>query len=345
MTATTAPATGTPAPTVARLAQQRSWWERTNKATLVMAGVTLLVFAFFSLASDNFLTFGNVSNLATQVAPALIVGVAMTFVITAGQIDLSVGSIVAFVSATCAQLLVAGWDSSLVFLAGLAMGLGWGLVNGWFTAYQRIPAFIVTLATLSVVRGLALFTTEGFSVPIESWTAFARLGSAKWFGLSSSAWIALGFAVVGVVLLHHTRFGQYVIGIGSAEESVRRAGVNVRLVKMAALGFSGLAAGVAGILIAARLGSGSANAAQGFELTVIAAVVLGGTSLLGGRGTIVGTLIGAVLTGVIANGLTLMSVSPYLTPIITGTVLVVVIWVNLRSTDLGHVLRKLTGAR
>jgi simple sugar transport system permease protein len=345
MTATTAPATGRPAPAVARLAQQRTWWERTNKATLVMAGVTLLVFVFFALASDNFLTFGNVSNLATQVAPALIVGVAMTFVITAGQIDLSVGSIVAFVSASCAQLLVAGWDSSLVFLAGLAMGLGWGLVNGWFTAYQRIPAFIVTLATLSVVRGLALFTTEGFSVPIESWTAFARLGSAKWFGLSSSAWIALGFAVVGVVLLHHTRFGQYVIGIGSAEESVRRAGVDVRLVKMAALGFSGLAAGVAGILIAARLGSGSANAAQGFELTVIAAVVLGGTSLLGGRGTIVGTLIGALLTGIIANGLTLMSVSPYLTPIITGTVLVVVIWVNLRGKDLGSVLRKLTGAR
>jgi simple sugar transport system permease protein len=330
-------------PTVARLAQQQSWWARTNKATVVMAVVTLAVFVFFALATDSFLTFANVSNLATQVAPALIVGVAMTFVITAGQIDLSVGSIVAFVSAICAQLLVHGWDSSLVLVAGLLMGLGWGLVNGWFTAYQGIPAFIVTLATLSVVRGFALFSTEGFSVPIESWTFFAKLGTAKWLGFSSSAWIALVITVLGLVLLHRTRFGQYVIGIGAAEESVRRAGVNVRLVKMSALGLSGLAAGIAGVLIAARLGSGSANSAQGFELTVIAAVVLGGTSLLGGRGTIIGTLIGAVLTGMIANGLTLMSVSPYLTPIITGAVLVVVIWVNLRSKDVGHTLRKLVG--
>lgn len=341
---TTTTSTGSPAPTAAvRLARPPSWWARTNKATLVMAGVTLLVFVFFSVADADFLTFANVSNLATQVAPTLIVGVAMTFVITAGQIDLSVGSIVAFVSAVCAQLLLAGWDSSVVLLAGLLMGLGWGLVNGWFTAYQGIPAFIVTLASLSVVRGVALLRTEGFSVPIASTTFFARLGEAKWLGFSLSAWIGLVVTALGLVLLHHTRFGQYVIGIGAAEESVRRAGVNVRLVKMAALGFSGLAAGVAGILIAARLGSGSANSAQGFELTVIAAVVLGGTSLLGGRGTIVGTLIGAILTGMIANGLTLMSVSPYLTPIITGAVLILVIWINLRGKGIGPLLGRLTG--
>jgi simple sugar transport system permease protein len=225
------------------------------------------------------------------------------------------------------------------------MGLGWGLVNGWFTAYQGIPAFIVTLATLSVVRGFALLQTEGFSVPIESWTFFARLGTTRWLGFSLSAWIAVIVTVLGLVLLHRTRFGQYIVGIGAAEESVRRAGVDVRRIKMIALGLSGLAAGVAGVLIAARLGSGSANSAQGFELTVIAAVVLGGTSLLGGRGTVVGTVIGAVLTGVIANGLTLVGVSPFLTPIITGAVLILVIWVNLRSAGVAEVLRKLTGRR
>lgn len=340
MTTTAPEPTSTARPSVAGLARQQSWWARTNKATVVMAGVTLAVFLFFSVATSSFLTFANISNLATQVAPVLIVAVAMTFVITAGQIDLSVGSIVAFTSAMCAQLLVAGWESSLVLVAGLLMGLGWGLVNGWFTAYQGIPAFIVTLATLSVVRGLALFSTEGFSVPIEPWTLFAKLGTAKWLGFSSSAWIAVAVTLLGVLLLHRTRFGQYVIGIGSAEESVRRAGVDVRLVKTAALGFSGLAAGVAGVLIAARLGSGSANSAQGFELTVIAAVVLGGTSLLGGRGTIVGSMIGALLTGMIANGLTLLRVSPYLTPIITGAVLIAVIWVNLRGKDLGALFRR-----
>ena len=339
---TTTETTVAPEPTVARLAQQRSFWQRTNKATVVMAGVTLVVFVFFAVADENFLTFANLSNLATQVGPVLIVAVAMTFVITAGQIDLSVGSIVAFTAAISAQLLVAGWDSSLVIVAALLMGLGWGLVNGWFTAYQGIPAFIVTLATLSVVRGIALFQTEGFSVPIESYTLVAKLGTARWLGFSATAWVALVVVVLGFVLLHATRFGQYVIGIGSAQESVRRAGVNVKLVTMSALGFSGLAAGLAGLLIAARLGSGSANSAQGFELTVIAAVVLGGTSLLGGRGTIVGTLIGALLTQVIANGLTLLSVSPYLTPIITGAVLVLVVWINLRGKDLGWFLRRLT---
>lgn len=330
-----------PAVSAPDLARQQSWWERTNKATLVMAGVTLAVCAFFGIASDTFLTFANISNVATQVAPAVIVGVAMTFVITAGQIDLSVGSIVAFVSAICAQLLGSGLDSSVVILAGLLMGAGWGLVNGWFTAYAGIPAFIVTLATLSVIRGLALLTTQGFSVPIEFSTFFAQLGSTSWLGFSTSAWIAVACVVIGVVVLHRTPFGQYVIGIGSAQESVRRAGVDVRRIKMLALGLSGLAAGIAGILIAARLGSGSANAAQGFELTVIAAVVLGGTNLFGGRGTVVGTLIGAILTGVIANGLTLIGVSPFLTPIITGTVLIVVIWVNLGSKNIGDQMRKL----
>lgn len=343
MTTTTDTTSGADtAPSVQRLAQQQSFWERTNKATLVMAGVTLAVFVFFAVADDAFLTFANLSNLATQIGPVLIVGVAMTFVITAGQIDLSVGSIVAFVAAISAQLLVNGWDSSLVMVAALLMGLGWGLVNGWFTAYQGIPAFIVTLATLSVVRGLALFQTGGFSVPIASTTFVAKLGTARWLGFSATAWIALVMVVLGVVLLHHTRFGQYVIGIGAASESVRRAGVNVKLVTMAALGFSGLAAGLAGLLIAARLGSGSANSAQGFELTVIAAVVLGGTSLFGGRGTVVGTLIGALLTQLIANGLTLLSVSPYLTPIITGTVLVLVVWINLRGKDLGYLVQRLT---
>lgn len=328
-----------------RLARRQSWWQRTNKATLVMAAVTLAVCVFFGLASSTFLTVANLSNLATQVAPVLIVAVAMTFVITAGQIDLSVGSTIAFVSAVCAQLLTAGWDSSLVIAAGLLLGAGWGLVNGWFTAYAGIPAFIVTLATLSVIRGIALLITEGFSVPIDAGTFFARVGTARWLGFSSSAWIAVLVVVLGLVALHRTRFGQYVIGIGAAEESVRRAGVDVRRVKLWTLTLSGLAAGVAGMLIAARLGSGSANSAQGFELTVIAAVVLGGTSLFGGRGTVAGTLIGAVLITVIANGLTLIGVSPFLTPIITGAVLLVVIWVNLGSAGMTHALRALVGRR
>ncbi|WP_433472600.1 ABC transporter permease [Spirillospora sp. CA-142024] len=321
-----------PAPTV--LAETPGWWERANKATLAMAAVTVLLFAGFGIGADNFLSFGNISNLATQVAITLIVAVAMTFVITTGQIDLSVGSTVAFVAVGTAEMLKAGWDSSLVIVAALLAGLFWGAVNGWLAAYQKIPPFIVTLATMSVIRGLAQLWTQGFSVPIDRRLYVARIGEAKFLGFSALAWIALAAVVIGAVLLARTRFGGYVNGIGSQEESVRRAGVNTDRIKMVTLMLAGLAAGVAGLLTAARLGSGSANSGQGFELTVIAAVVLGGTDLFGGRGTMTGTIIGAVITGVIANGLTLLDVSPFLTPIVTGLVLLAAIWVNLRGRSL-----------
>ncbi|GAA2425063.1 ABC transporter permease [Actinomadura vinacea] len=317
-------------------------WERANKATVAMAAVTVAVFLGFGAASDNFLTFTNLSNLATQVAITLIVAVAMTFVISTGQIDLSVGSTVAFVAVSTAELLRAGWDSSLVIAAGLAAGLFWGAVNGWLSAYQRIPPFIVTLATMSVIRGIAQLWTQGFSVPIDKRLYVAKIGEAAFLGFSVLAWIALAVVLIGAVLLAKTRFGTYVNGIGSQEESVRRAGVNTDRIKMVTLMLTGLAAGAAGLLTAARLGSGSANSGEGFELTVIAAVVLGGTNLFGGRGTVVGTIIGALITGVIANGLTLLGVSPFLTPIVTGLVLIAAIWINLRGRTFADLFQHLS---
>jgi simple sugar transport system permease protein len=318
-----------------------SWWQRFNKATVAMFGVTVVLFVVFGVTSPNFLTFGNISNLATQVAITLIVAVAMTFVITTGQIDLSVGSTLAFVAACTAELLQAGLDSSLVIVIGLLAGLAWGLLNGWLSAYQMIPSFIVTLATMSIIRGLAQFWTQGFSVPIDARLSVAQLGSAKFLGFSVLAWIAIITVMLGGLVLAKTPFGNYVNGIGSQEESVRRAGVRTARIKMITLALAGLAAGAAGILTAARLGSGSSNSGQGFELTVIAAVVLGGTNLFGGRGTMTGTVIGAVITGVIANGLTLLGVSPFLTPIVTGLVLIVAIWVNMRGRSFAELFAHL----
>ncbi|WP_027495429.1 ABC transporter permease [Rhodococcus sp. JG-3] len=331
-------------PTVEKLAARPTLWQQTSKPTLAMLAVTIAVALVFSVTTSSFLTFTNISNLATQIAPVLIIAVAMTFVITTGQIDLSVGATVAFVAAMSAELIQAGVDSSVVFVAAPLMGAAWGLVNGWLAAYQGIPPFIVTLATLSIIRGIALYRTEGFSVPITPGTAFAKLGTASWLGFSASAWIALAVVIVGAVALNRTRFGRYVTGIGSNVESVRRSGVNTRRVLMMTLVFTGLAAGIAGLLIAARLGSGSANSANGFELTVITAVVLGGTNLFGGRGTVIGTVIGAVLTGIIANGLTLLGVSPFLTPIITGVVLLVAIWINMRGHSLASLFKHLQSA-
>jgi simple sugar transport system permease protein len=331
-------------PSVKKLAARPTFWQSVNKPTLAMLAVTVAVALVFSVTTSSFLTFTNISNLATQIAPVLIIAVAMTFVITTGQIDLSVGATVAFVAAMSAELIQAGVDSSIVFVAAPLMGAAWGLVNGWLAAYQGIPPFIVTLATLSIIRGIALYRTEGFSVPITPNTYFAKLGTASWLGFSASAWIALIVVIIGAVALNRTRFGRYVTGIGSNVESVRRSGVNTRRVLMMTLVFTGLAAGIAGLLIAARLGSGSANSANGFELTVITAVVLGGTNLFGGRGTVIGTVIGAVLTGIIANGLTLLGVSPFLTPIITGIVLLVAIWINMRGHSLAQLWKHLQSA-
>ncbi|MEV5777309.1 ABC transporter permease [Streptomyces antimycoticus] len=318
-------------------------WQRANKATLAMLGVGVALFLGFGIAAPNFLTFTNLANLATQVAITLIVAVAMTFVISTGQIDLSVGSILAFTATCTAEMLQAGWDSSVVIVVALLAGLFWGAVNGWLSAYQKIPPFIVTLATMSVVRGLAQLWTKGFSVPIDARLFVAKLGDASFLGLSALAWIALATVAVGAVLLSKLPFGSYVNGIGSQEESVRRAGVNTARIKMITLMLTGVAAGIAGLLTAARLGSGSANSGQGFELTVIAAVVLGGTNLFGGRGTVLGTVIGALITGVIANGLNLLGVSPFLTPIVTGLVLLAAIWLNLRGRAMADLFAHLTG--
>ena len=302
-----------------------------NIATVSMVGVAILGAVFFGFVTDTFMTAGNVLNVLRQMAPTLVVAVAMTFVITTGQIDLSVGSTVAFVSALSAVLLDGGWDSSIVIVVALAAGATVGAVNGWFAAYQGVPSFIVTLAALSFVRGFALLLTEGFSVPISRDTFFINIGRGQLFGISVPALIAVSAAILGAVVLSRMRFGQYVTGIGSNEESVRRSGVDTRRIKMAVLVISGMSAGVAGMMIAGRLGSGSANSAVAFELTVIAAVVLGGTDLFGGKGTIVGSIVGTFITATVANGLILMGVSPFFTQIVTGVILLLAVWVNLRG--------------
>ncbi|WOP18652.1 ABC transporter permease [Raineyella sp. LH-20] len=319
---------------------QRPLAQRLNKSTIVMLVVTLLVFIAFSVSAPTFLTVHNLENVAVQVSPTVIIGVAMTFVITTGMIDLSVGSILALVAVTGATLLRTGMQSVLVILICLAVGALCGLVNGWFSSYQKMPSFIVTLATMSIVRGIALLITLGYSIAIPSNLIFAQVGQGDLLGVGYPAWISLAVVVLGLLGLTRTRFGQYTTGVGSNEESVRRAGVNTNFIKMGTLTLSGLAAGLAGIITAGRLGSGDANTATDLALSVVTAVVIGGTNLLGGKGSIFGTAVGAILTGVITNGLTLLGLSPFIVPIVTGSLLVIVIWINLRGGSLTDFLRR-----
>ena len=298
--------------------------------TLSIAAFLVICIVVFSVGTEYFLTTGNLLNVLRQYAPLLIVAVAMTFVIISAGIDLSVGSIVALVNALAAILLRDGAAWPLVVLALLALGAVIGLVQGWFAAYQEIPSFIVTLAALSGLRGLALLLTQGFSIPIPGGSGFDALGRGWVLGIPLPAVLAVVIAIVGFVVLEQTRYGRQVVAVGTNMEAARRAGMPARRVAASVFALTGIAAALAGLILAARLGSGSSNAAVGFELDVIAAVVLGGTSLFGGRGSIIGTVLGALTIAVIGNGLILSHVSPFYTQIVTGAIILGAIWLNTR---------------
>ena len=301
-----------------------------NAQVLSIAFFFVMCLVFFSVFTDTFLTIGNFLNVLRQAAPILIVAVAMTFVIITAGIDLSVGSQVALINAVAAIALAAGFAWPVVVIGMLVFGGLVGLMQGWFVAYQGIPAFIVTLAGLSILRGIALYLTKGYSIPINNVPGFFEIGRGTLFGAPVPAIIAVAIAILGYIVLTATKYGRQVTAVGSNTEAARRVGMPAKWTIASVYVIAGVASAVAGILLAARLGSGSSNAAVGFELQVIAAVVLGGTSLMGGRGTILGTILGTLTIAVIGNGLILMHISPFFTQIVTGAIILVAIWLNTR---------------
>jgi len=293
---------------------------------LSISVVFIVLFAFFSIRADAFLTIDNIVNVLRQIAPTIVVAVAMTFVITTGAIDLSVGSIVGLTAAALALLAQSG-NAALALVVTLLIGAVIGAVNGALTAYGRLQSFIVTLAALTAVRGVALLITGGYSTPISS-TLLLPLGQGKLLGLYTPTWIAIVTVAAAWYVFTQTRFGRYIVAVGSNAESLRRSGVDIRHIRMAALTLTGVFAGAAGVITATRLASGSSNSGTAFELEVITAVVLGGTSLMGGRGSVIGSAIGALTLGIISNGLVLLRVDVYWVPIVQGTILIVAIFLN-----------------
>lgn len=308
-----------------------------NIGVLSALVIFLALFVYFSVATDAFLTTDNLINVGRQIAPTVVVATLMTFVITTGAIDLSVGSIVGLTAASLALLAKSG-NSVTAVVAALAIGAVIGAINGYLTAFGSLQSFIVTLASLTAVRGLALLITQGYSTPISVGWILA-LGQGSLAGLYVPTWIAIASAVFGWYAFTQTRFGRYVVAVGSNEESLRRTGVDVRWVRLWALTGTGMFAAIAGVMVAARLASGSSNSGTGFELEVITAVVLGGTSLMGGRGSIVGSVLGAITLGVLANGLVLQHVDVYWVPISQGIILVVAIFLNSK------LFRRVIGSR
>lgn len=295
-----------------------------------------VLFAFFAMRANAFLTAENLLNIGRQIAPTVVVGTLMTFVITTGAIDLSVGSVVGLSAAALALMAKSG-DPLLAVVITLGLGAVIGIINGYLTAYSRLQSFIVTLAALTAVRGIALLITQGYSTPVSvDW--ILAIGQGQFLGVYTSTWIAIIVAAVGWYVFSQTRFGRYIVAVGSNAEALRRAGVDIRRVQLWAFVATSIISAFAGIMVAARLASGSSNSGTGFELEVITAVVLGGTSLLGGRGSIVGTVIGALTLGILSNGLVLLHFDVYWVPITQGIILVLAIFLN--SKLFGRLVRR-----
>lgn len=301
-----------------------SGWLARNPAAFALVGLLALCIAM-ALISDRFFTLENLSNVARQVSINAIIASGMTIVILTGGIDLSVGAVMTLSMTFSAGAMLSGAPVWLSVLLGLATGALFGAINGALIAYARLPAIIVTLAMMEIPRGIALLFTGGY--PQSGLPAsFAFFGRGNVAGVQVPILIMLAVFAGAFVLLNCFPAGRYFYGLGGNEEAVRLSGVRVERYKFLAYMLSGFTAAISGLVLASRLMSGQPNAGMGFELDAIAAVVLGGTAIAGGRGSIIGTLIGAVTLGVLNNGLNLMSVSPYTQKVLKGLIILLAVY-------------------
>ena len=295
-----------------------------NPALYSVLGLALLCVAM-ACVSREFLAAQNLSNIVRQVSINAMLAVGMSVVIFSGGIDLSVGAVLALSMTTVAGAMRSGLPVPLAIALALAVGLLCGSINGLLVAYVRLPAIIVTLAMMEIPRGAALLYTKGY--PLSGLPEpFAFWGRGQALGVPTPILIMLALFATAYVVLNHYPVGRYLYGLGGNEEAVRLSGVRVERYKLLAYAASGFTAALGGVVLSSRLMSGQPNAGQGFELDAIAAVVLGGASITGGRGHILGTLVGALMLGVLDNGLNLMGVSPYMQRVLKGGIIILAIY-------------------
>ena len=288
-----------------------------------LIGLVALCFVLWIL-TPYFLTVSNLLNVAEQTSINAIVAVGMTFVILSAGIDLSVGSIVALTGVILGVALRDAQPLALALTLTLAGGVVCGAVNGLLVSHGGLPPFIVTLGTMSIARGAALLVTEGR--PISGFAAsFRVLATGRVGFVPAPVIITAAVYVLAHLVLTRTTFGRYVYAIGGNEEATRLSGVAVRFHKAMIYAVSGLMSAVAAVILTARLNSAQPIAGMMYELDAIAATVIGGTSLMGGEGTLAGTLVGALIMGVLRNGLNLLGVSSFLQQIVIGGVIVVAV--------------------
>jgi ribose/xylose/arabinose/galactoside ABC-type transport system permease subunit len=298
-----------------------------SRAGLLIALLVLIVVA--SLLSDRFLTAPNLLNVLRQVSIVGILALGMTFVILTAGIDLSVGSILGL-----SVVIFAGFvDSSSVPFAialGLGAGVMVGVVNGLGVAYAGIPPFIMTLGTLSFVRGLCFIYTGGTPIPILD-EAFFLIGNGSMMGIPIPSILLIVSLIVCAIVLNFTPFGRSIYALGSNEDAARLSGVPVNRFKVIVYGISGFFAGLAGLVYSSQLSIGTPIAGQGYELDAIAAVVVGGTSLFGGKGSVFGTFVGTLIIGILANILNLRGIDPFVQQLFKGALIIIAVFIMGRA--------------
>lgn len=286
--------------------------------------------AIISVITPRFLTIDNGINVLTQLSINAIIAVGMCFVILTGGIDLSVGSVVAITGAVAATMAKGNMNVFLIVVVAMIIGAVIGFFNGILISKARVQAFIATLATMTIFRGVTYVYTDG--TPISGLAnSFMAIGNKTILGIPLPVILLIIVFLIGWYALTQTRYGRYVYALGGNEDSARLSGINTDKIKTLVYVICGVAAGLSGVIVASRIGSASPNAGSGYEMDAIAAVVLGGTSLAGGEGTIVGTIIGAMIIGVLNNGLNLMNVSPFYQSIVKGFVILLAVIVDKKN--------------
>lgn len=297
-----------------------------RESGVVMALV--LLFLVFALASDIFISSRNLLNITRQVSVNALIAIGMTFVIVTGGIDLSVGSVISFAGIIASSMIVEmNLPIWLAVAVGVLVGTLTGLVNGLLITFLNMPAFITTMGTMTMLRGLGYIYTQGY--PIYNLPkAFKVIGQGHIGSIPIPTIILIVVAVIAYLILRRTVFGRHVYALGGNMEASRLMGIHVKTVQLLTYVFCGTVTGVAAIVSTARLGSGMPTIGTGYELDAIAAAVIGGAAMAGGSGTIPGTILGALLLGVLSNGLSLLNVDSYVMQVISGAVVIIAVLID-----------------
>jgi ribose transport system permease protein len=299
-----------------------------KRREFTVLGLIVVLMVIFSLSTEKFMSVSNLSNLLLQLAGVAISAIGMTMVIITGGIDVSVGSILGMASVVAGKLLMAGSSFVVVVLSAIITGFGIGILNGIIISYGNVPPIIVTLGMMSMMRALMYQVLGGrwvSGIPPD----IRIIGLGKWLGIPLSMWITAVLIILFSYFLSSRPTGRAIYAIGNNPEAARVSGVNLARTILIVYSLTGLLVGFAGLIYVARTGIVQTNTGSGFELEVIAAVMLGGTSVFGGKGTVIGSLLGAVLVGIIKNGMVLMNVPALSEGLVIGILILISVMIDL----------------